>query len=160
MRNCDCGPSKFDFCNSATLHSLLTILLFSSPFSSAQDGFKKQPKIFLELSVSGNQKLTLKGPLNKIFYLRFFFMNQPDFMAKNMKKIAEVKFSSCGLEVADFRKQLRLRNCRVAVAKQHFCKKLQNCDCRSSFFKLQNHHCGLKKKLCMPTSDCYDGAFQ
>jgi hypothetical protein len=31
---------------------------------------------------------------------------------------------------------------------------LQNCDCGSSSFKLRNRHCGLKKKLCMATSDC------
>jgi hypothetical protein len=32
-------------------------------------------------------------------------------MAKNMPKIAEVKLSSCGLEVADFRK-----NCDCGIA--------------------------------------------
>jgi hypothetical protein len=52
LRNCDCRPSKFDFRNSATLSSFLPILILSSPFSSAQDGFKNQPKIFSELSVS------------------------------------------------------------------------------------------------------------
>jgi hypothetical protein len=31
-------------------------------------------------------------------------MNRPDSTAKNVPKIAEVKLSSCGLEVADFRK--------------------------------------------------------
>ncbi len=43
---------KFDFRNSATFSSLLPVPLLSSPFSSAQDGFKNQPKIFVELSVS------------------------------------------------------------------------------------------------------------
>jgi hypothetical protein len=38
-------------------------------------------------------------------------------MAQNMPKIAEVKLSSCGL-----RKKLRLRNCGVAIAEQHFFK--------------------------------------
>jgi hypothetical protein len=52
LRNCGCGPSKFDFRNSATFSSLLPVLLLSSSFSSAQDGFENQPKIFLELSVS------------------------------------------------------------------------------------------------------------
>jgi hypothetical protein len=52
LRNCDCGLSNFDFRNSATIRSLLPILLLSGTFSSAQDGFKNQPKIFLELSVS------------------------------------------------------------------------------------------------------------
>jgi hypothetical protein len=52
LQNCDCGPSKFDFRNSATINSLLPIPLLFSPFSSAQDGFKNQPRIFLELSIS------------------------------------------------------------------------------------------------------------
>jgi hypothetical protein len=43
-------------------------------------------------------------------------MNRPDFTAKNVLKIAEVKLSSYGLEVADSKKKLRLRNCGVAVA--------------------------------------------
>jgi hypothetical protein len=63
-------------------------------------------------------------------------MNQLDFAAKNMPKIAEVKLSSCGFEVADFRKncdcgigelrlrsnislkvaELRLRKCFLQVA--------------------------------------------
>jgi hypothetical protein len=51
-RNCYCGPSKFDFRNSATFSNLLPVPLLSSPFSSAQNSFKNQPKIFLELSVS------------------------------------------------------------------------------------------------------------
>ncbi len=45
-------PSNFDFRNSATLCSLLPNPLLSSTFSSSQDCFKNQPKIFLELSVS------------------------------------------------------------------------------------------------------------
>jgi hypothetical protein len=36
-----------------------------------------------------------------------------------MPKIAEVKLSSCGFEVADFRKNW---DCGVAIAKQHFFK--------------------------------------
>jgi hypothetical protein len=38
-------------------------------------------------------------------------MNQPDSTAKNVPKIAELKLSSCGLEVADFRK-----NCDCGIA--------------------------------------------
>jgi hypothetical protein len=52
LRNCDCGPSKVDFRNSATLGSILQIPSLSGTFSSAQDGFKNQSKIFLDLSVS------------------------------------------------------------------------------------------------------------
>jgi hypothetical protein len=44
-------------------------------------------------------------------------MNKPDSMAKNMSKIAEVKLSSCGFKVADFKK-----NCNCGVAEQHFLK--------------------------------------
>jgi hypothetical protein len=40
-------------------------------------------------------------------------------MAKYMPKIAEMKLSSCGLDVADFRKNC---DCGVAVAEQHFFK--------------------------------------
>jgi hypothetical protein len=49
-------------------------------------------------------------------------MNRPDFTAKNAPKIAEMKLSSCGLEVADSQKKLGLRSCGVAVAEKHFCK--------------------------------------
>ncbi len=68
LRNCDCGPSNFDFRNSAIIRSLLPILLLSGTFSSAQDGFKNQPKIFLELSVSLKIKKTcLKGTVARDF---------------------------------------------------------------------------------------------
>ncbi len=73
-------------------------------------------------------------------------MNRPDSRAKNMPKIAELKLPSCGLQ-----NKLRLQNCRVVVAEQHFFKKLPNCDCGSASFKLRNCDCGLKKKLCVPT---------
>jgi hypothetical protein len=42
VANCDCGTSKFDFLNPAILCSLLPVPLLSSPFSSAQEGFKNQ----------------------------------------------------------------------------------------------------------------------
>ncbi len=74
LRNCNCGPSKFDFRNSATLCSLLLIPLLSSPFSSAQGGCKKSTKnIFSNVCLYGNQKLVLKGQLHDIFDLQFFF---------------------------------------------------------------------------------------
>ncbi len=50
------------------------------------------------------------------------------------------------------KKKMRLRNCKVAVAEQHFFKKLRNCDCGSASFKLRICDCGLKKKLRTPTS--------
>ncbi len=42
-----------------------------------------------------------------------------------MPKIAEVKLTSCGIEVVDFRKNC---NCGGVVAEQQYFKKLQNCD--------------------------------
>jgi hypothetical protein len=46
-------------------------------------------------------------------------MNRPNSTAENVPKIAELKLSSYGLEVADFRKNCE---CGVAVAEQHFFK--------------------------------------
>jgi hypothetical protein len=79
-------------------------------------------------------------------------MNRPDSMAKTMPKIAELKLPSCGLNVADFRK-----NCDygVAVAEQHSFKKLQNCDCGSASVKLRNYDCGLN--LNNPKTDYLEG---
>jgi hypothetical protein len=48
----------------------------------------------------------------RFFTSDYFFMNQPDFTAKNAPKIAEVKLSSCGLELADSKKNC---DCGVAV---------------------------------------------
>jgi hypothetical protein len=91
-----CGLSKFDFRNSATFRSLLPVPLLSSPFPSAQDGFKNQPKIFIELSVSlENKNLPEKDICTRFFTFNFFFVNQPDSTAKNTPKIAEVQLSSC-----------------------------------------------------------------
>jgi hypothetical protein len=45
-------------------------------------------------------------------------MNRLDFTAKNAPKIAEVKLSSCGLEVADSQKKIaiaELRSCGCGV---------------------------------------------
>jgi hypothetical protein len=38
-------------------------------------------------------------------------MNRPDSTAENVSKIAELKLSSCGLEVADF-----IKNCDCGIA--------------------------------------------
>ncbi len=108
--NCDCGPSKFDCRNSATLCSLLPIPLLSSPFSSAQDGFKNQPKIFFNFLFLWKTKTCLKGTVVRDFYLPFFSTNRPDSMAENILKIAGVKLSSCRFEVAGFRKNC---DCRI-----------------------------------------------
>jgi hypothetical protein len=65
----------------------------------------------------------------RVFTSDFFHEPQPDSTAKNMPKIAKMKLSSCGLEVADIRKnydcgiaELRLRSnislksCGIAIA--------------------------------------------
>jgi hypothetical protein len=77
-------------------------------------------------------------------------MNRPDSTAKDMPKIAEVKLSIWGLEVAEFRKN---SDSGIAVEGQHFIKKLRNFNCGSASFKFRNCDCGLKKKLHVPTSD-------
>jgi hypothetical protein len=53
-----CGTAIADLQNliSATLCILLPVLLLTSSFIPAQDGFKNQPKIFLELSISMETK--------------------------------------------------------------------------------------------------------
>jgi hypothetical protein len=64
---------KFDFRNSVTFRSLLPVRLLSRPFSSAQDGFKNQPKIFLEMSVFLETKNLLKGTETQDFLPPTFF---------------------------------------------------------------------------------------
>ncbi len=54
------------------------------------------------------------------FFTPYFFFIQIPQQKVHMLKIAEVKLSSCRFKVADFRKKLRLQNCGVAVAEQHF----------------------------------------
>jgi hypothetical protein len=64
-----------------------------------------------------------------------------------MPKIAEVKLSSCGLGSCGLRKKLRLRNCGVAVAEQHFCK-----SCGIAIVEVLTSSCGIavadSKKSC------------
>ncbi len=127
LRNCDCGPSKFDFRNSATLCRIRPVLLLSSPF------------LFL-----WKTKTCLKGTVARDFWPPIFFWiwksraycpfkilltakipggykiyNFKLLHAKNLPKIAEVKLSSCGLEVADLRKiaiaELLPSRCGVAI---------------------------------------------
>ncbi len=47
---------------------------------------------------------------------------------------------------------MQLLTCGIAVAELHFFKKLQQCDCGSTIFKLQNCSWGPQKKLQLPTS--------
>jgi hypothetical protein len=62
-------------------------------------------------------------------------MNRPDSTAKNVPKIAEVKLSICGFEVADFTKNC---NCGVAVAEQHFFK-----SCGIAIAEVLPSNCGI-----------------
>ncbi len=161
LRNYDCGPSKFDFLNSATLCSLLPIPLLSDTFSSAQDGFKNQPKIFLELSVSlETKKLALKGQFYEIFTSDFFFMNP--------KQIPRQKYAEdCGLEVADIRKycdcgiaELRLRSnisfksCGIAIAEVRpsncgiaIADSKKSCACPPVLVSMRNSQAHMREKL-------------
>jgi hypothetical protein len=72
-------------------------------------------------------------------------------MAQNMQKIAEVKLSSCGL-----RKKLRLRNCGVVVAEQHFFK-----SCGIAIAEVLPSSCGIaiadskKSCACPPLPKCH-----
>jgi hypothetical protein len=59
-----------------TLSRLCPVSLLSSHFSSARDGFKKQPKIFLKLFVSMENKTCLKGTVARDFCPPIFFLNQ------------------------------------------------------------------------------------
>jgi hypothetical protein len=83
-----------------------------------------------------------KTPVGKKYFISRYST------AQNMPKIAEVKLSSCGLEVADFWKKLRLRNCGVAVAEQHFLK-----SCGIAIAEVLRSSCGIaiadSKKNCV-----------
>ncbi len=69
-------------------------------------------------------------------------MNWKDSTAKNMPKIAELKLSSFGLEVADFRK-----NCDCGIAEHHFFK-----SCGIAIAEVLPSSCGIaiadSKKSC------------
>ncbi len=70
LRNCDCGPSKFDFRNSVTLHSLLPIPLLSTvvPFHQLRMVLKINQK-YLQNCLFLWKKNCLKGTVAKVFYL-------------------------------------------------------------------------------------------
>jgi hypothetical protein len=79
-------------------------------------------------------------------------MNKPDSMAKNMPKIAEVKLSSCGFKVADFKKNC---NCGVAVAKQHFFK-VAELRLRKCFLQVAELRLRTQKKVALAHLCIYD----
>ncbi len=121
---------------------------FPVPFPQLRMVLKINQKYFRTVCFSGNKKFALKGQMHEIFYFPFFFswINQISW-PKICRKLR--KWSS---RDADFRKKLRLRNCRVVVAELHSFKKLQSCYRGGTSFKLQKCDCGLKKKLHAPTS--------
>ncbi len=128
------------FHNSATFRSLLPVPLLSSPFSSVQ--------YFYNCLYLWKPRTGLTGTVARDFYLRFFFMNQPDSTDKNMQKIAEMNLSSCWLEVADFRKNY---DCGIAELRLWSNISLKSCGIAS--FQLRNCDCGLKKKVPRAHSD-------
>ncbi len=87
----------------------------------------------------------------RFFTSDFFPMNLQNSTAENVLKIAELKLSSCGLEVADFRK-----NCDCGIAElrlqSNIYLKVAELRLQKSSFKLRNCDCGLKKMLRVPTS--------
>ncbi len=85
---------------------------FLVPFSSAQDVLKNRPKIFFNCLVLWKPKTCLKETVAQD-YLPLIFFHEPrqDSTVNNMPKIAEMKLSSCGFEVADIRK-----NCDCGIA--------------------------------------------
>ncbi len=127
-------------------------LLLSCPFSSAQDGFKSQQKIFLESSVSLETETCLKGTVAWDFLpLIFSPMNRPDSTAENVPKISELKLSSCGLEVADFWK-----NCDCGIAelrlRNNISSKVAELQLRKCFLQVAELRLRTQKKLRVPTS--------
>ncbi len=113
----------------------------SKIFKSITQGFiwgwftKKQAKNLVLLS--------LQNPLNNKKYLvvKIYIISNYS-TAKNMPKIAEVKLSSCGLQI-----KLRLRNSGVAVTEQHFLK-----SCRIAIVEVLPSSCEIaiadSKKSC------------
>jgi hypothetical protein len=78
LRNC--GLKKVAELQSATLYSLLQVPLLFSPFSSAQDNLKNQPKIFLELYVSIEAKNLPEGDSSMRFFTSDFFHESTGFL--------------------------------------------------------------------------------
>ncbi len=132
LRNCHCGPSKFDFRNSATLN-LRPVPLLYNPLFSAQDALKINQRQCLQSSVSKEIKSCVKGTVAWDFWPAIFFMNRPIWIPDSYPKFGVLRFEaelenlgklkslklrtwSCRL-----RKKLRLRNCGVAELRLRKC---------------------------------------
>jgi hypothetical protein len=95
LRNCYCGPTKFDSRNSATLRILLPVPLLSSPFSSAQDGFKINEKYFQNFLCLWKPKTCLKGTVARDFLSPIFFHESTENCGSGALKLRTL---SCGLQ--------------------------------------------------------------
>jgi hypothetical protein len=99
----------------------------------------QMPKISSYYPFKTSQKP--KPPSGKRIYISSYFK------AKNIPKTAEVKLSSCGLEVADFRK-----NCDCGIAelrlRSNISLKVAELRLRKCFLQVAElRFCGLKKKV-------------
>jgi hypothetical protein len=65
-------------------------------------------------------------------------MNRPDSTAKNMPKIAEMKLSSCGLEVADI-----INNCDCGIAELRLRSNISFKSCRIVIAGVLPSSCGI-----------------
>jgi hypothetical protein len=78
LRNCDCGPSKFDFRNSATLSSFLPDPLLSIPFPQLRMVLKITTNIF-RVSVSLETENLPYRDRSTIFFTFFSWIDRiPD----------------------------------------------------------------------------------
>jgi hypothetical protein len=112
----------------------------------------KSTKIIFRIVCFSGNKTCLKGTVVRdILPPINLFMNKLDSLAKNMPKIAEVKLSSCGFKVADFKK-----NCDCGIAELHLrsniSKKVAELRWRKCFLQVAKLRLQTQKKSRVPTS--------
>jgi hypothetical protein len=124
-----CGTAIVDFQNLTSAIPQLSAVscqfrYFIVVFPQLKMVLKINHKYFYNCLFLWKPKTCPKGTVAQEFWPPIFFlMNLPDFMAKNMLKIAtKVRTWSCRSQ-----KKMQLRDCGVAVADRHFFKKLRNC---------------------------------
>jgi hypothetical protein len=83
----------------------------------------------------------------RFFTSDFFSMNWPDSTAKNMLKIAKLKLSSCGLEVADFRK-----NCDSGIVELRLRSSISLKSCGIAIEEALPSSCGIAIAEALPSS--------
>jgi hypothetical protein len=101
--------------------------LLSSPVSSAQDGFKNQPKIFLKSRVSlKTRNFPWRDSSTRFLSQIFLSMNQPDSHPKLCRKmwnqssqIADCR-KNCDCRIAELRlrSNMSLKSCGIAIAEE------------------------------------------